>query len=56
LWVEDTSKVQDPGVAEYLRWASEFVKQQREEDSSRFPTIAGKLGLLTWTPNLDTIT
>ena len=49
MWVEDTSKVQDPGVAEYLRWASEFVKQQREEDSGRFPTIAGKLGLPTWT-------
>lgn len=48
LWVEDASKVQDTGVCEYLKWASEFVKQQREEDNTRFPTLAGKLDLPTW--------
>ena len=48
LWVEDASKVQDHGVCEYLKWASEFVKQQREEDSARFPTLASKLDRPTW--------
>jgi DNA modification methylase len=48
LWVEDTSKVQDHGVCEYLKWAAGFVKQQREEDSARFPTLAGKLDTPSW--------
>lgn len=55
LWVEDTSKVQDHGICEYLKWASEFVKQQREIDNARFPTIAGKLDQSTW-PQLPTKT
>ena len=53
LWVEDASNVQDHGTCEYLKWASEFVKQQSEEDNSRFPTLAGKLNLSTW-PNYQT--
>ena len=48
LWVEDASKVQDPGVSEYLKWASEFVKQERVDNNARFPTLAGKLDLPTW--------
>lgn len=48
LWVEDASKVQDHGICEYLKWAAEFIKQQREEDSARFPTLAGKLDTPSW--------
>jgi methylase of polypeptide subunit release factors len=48
LWIEDVSKVKDPGVIEYLKWATDFAKQQNEIDSDSFPTIVGKSESSYW--------
>lgn len=48
LWVEDASKIKDPSVTEYLKWATDFAKQQNEIDSDRFPTIVGKIESSFW--------
>ena len=49
LWVEDTTKVHDIGVKEYIEWAKGFIKEQHEEDSTRFPTMVDKLDTPNWT-------
>jgi type I restriction-modification system DNA methylase subunit len=49
LWIEDTSKVTDPAVTEYLKWAMDFAKQQNEIDSDSFPTLVGKIESSNWT-------
>jgi hypothetical protein len=48
LWIEDLSKVKDPGLTEYLKWAADFAKQQNEIDIDSFPTIVGKIESLHW--------
>jgi len=48
LWIEDTSKIRDQGVAEYLKWAAGFAKQQNEIDSESFPTLVKKIESPHW--------
>lgn len=48
LWIEDTSKVKDPGVIDYMKWAADFAKKQNEIDNDSFPTVVGKIESPYW--------
>jgi hypothetical protein len=49
LWVNDSADVTDFGTNEYLQWATDFIKQEHEENN-RYPAIVEKLSTTTkWT-------
>jgi len=53
LWVEDATKVVDPGTSEYIEWAEHFV-QEEYKTSRRFPTLHSHLGSPRWLKMSDT--
>jgi len=48
LWIDDSSKVKDPGMIKYLAWAADFVKKQNEMNSDKFPTLAKSVESPSW--------
>jgi type I restriction-modification system DNA methylase subunit len=48
LWVEDSSKVEDPGTRNYLEWVQSYVKGQQEIDTGSLPTLTRRIESATW--------
>lgn len=49
LWIDDTSKVEDPGVKSYIEWAKNFIINEHEIDNAAFPTLVKQLDSTVWT-------
>ncbi|MCD6301412.1 MAG: N-6 DNA methylase, partial [Staphylothermus sp.] len=53
LWVEDKTKVDDPGTREYIEWAENLIKEEYTT-SGKFPTIYKSLESPFWLRFSDT--
>ena len=53
LWIEDSSKVDDPGTHSYLEWVQSYVQEQQKIDAGSLPTLAKRIESTTWARFVD---